>query len=258
MLIRRRQFSTLFQVAAFSETPSRWPKRREFLLEPRRHSWRAPRNARVAPHLKSAVPPVARSGSNLYERDQRREKLIQWRRQCVNPPSLNVCIVVDMLVLLFVFFSMPLISPGCKRDEHLKQSLASVHTSFFRCLPLPSFLPPVSVCRFQPSSHKSLTRLFPVTSTPTPFIPDVLTCDAFPPFTPPPSQPCIYLCGWWPQQALANVSSATSSSLQPLMMRKPLLRHWRRVCRLSVTLTKQTRPSFRTPRGRQGEDWLCL
>lgn len=31
-----------------------------------------------------------------------------------------------------------------------------------------------------------------------------------------------------------TISSATSSSLQPLMMRKPLLRHWSRVCRQSM------------------------
>lgn len=65
---------------------------------------------------------------------------------------------------------------------------------------------------------------------------------------------CIYLCGWWPQQALANVSSATSSSLQPLMMRKPLLRHWCRVCRQSNRL-KQTHLSCK-PRKRERTERL--
>lgn len=35
---------------------------------------------------------------------------------------------------------------------------------------------------------------------------------------------------WWPRLALTNISSVTSSSLQPLMARKPLLWHWSRVC----------------------------
>lgn len=70
------------------------------------------------------------------------------------------------------------------------------------------------------------------------------------PFTPRfylhASLTCIFLCGWWPQQALANVSSATSSSLQPLMMRKPLLRHWSRVCRQSNRLKHRPKPLGKT------------
>lgn len=78
-------------------------------------------------------------------------------------------------------------------------------------------------------------------------------------FYPPPT--CIFLCGWWPQQALANVSSATSSSLQPLMMRKPLLRHWSRVCRQSNRL-KQRLTWVANPWERQRTDrlidWVSL
>lgn len=67
---------------------------------------------------------------------------------------------------------------------------------------------------------------------------------------------CIFLYGWWPQQALANVSSATSSSLQPLMMRKPLLRHWCRVCRQSDRLKHRLTWVANPPRERQRTDRL--
>lgn len=69
------------------------------------------------------------------------------------------------------------------------------------------------------------------------------------------SPTCIFLCGWWTQQALANVSSAASSSLQPLMMRKPLLRHWCRVCRQSDRL-KHRLTWVADPRERQRTDRL--
>lgn len=86
--------------------------------------------------------------------------------------------------------------------------VASLHTSF-----------PMSVPPLFPPSFQSRLTLPP--SLPSPFAPPIRPC--------PPLLTCIYLCGWWwPQKALANVSSAAaSSSLQPLMMRKPLLRHWR-------------------------------
>lgn len=101
----------------------------------------------------------------------------------------------------------------------------------------------LDVCSFPVSSHPSLS--FPNNIICSLFLSLILSLNLlisstpiFPSFLPPclPST-CTFLCGWWPQQALANVSSATSSSLQPLMMRKPLLRHW--VCRVSIRLKRR-------------------
>ena len=145
--------------------------------------------------------------------------------------------------------------------------LASLHPSS-RCLFLSSFLPshvclssnlsqhqhPLSLSLSLPLSLSVLlsifdsTHLFNPTSRPHVYLHALPTC--------------IFLCGWWPQQALANVSSATSSSLQPLMMRKPLLRHWCRVCRQSNRLKTQTRLSCEPLRERQRTDrqidWASL
>lgn len=104
----------------------------------------------------------------------------------------------------------------CKRDECAKQSLALYSQSLFLLYCSPPHLWLFS--NLYPLSFSLCLAVFP----PHTFHFHLHACN-----------PHIFLCGWWPQQALTNVSSATSSSLQPLMMRKPLLRHWCRVCRQS-------------------------
>lgn len=110
--------------------------------------------------------------------------------------------------------------------------------------------PPPTICQFFQSCHPVCLVLLVV------FVTLTLTRH---PSTPPPTS--IFLCGWWPQQALANVSSAASSSLQPLMMRKPLLWHWCRCLQTEPQSETQTHLSRKPLGGREKDrQWqtMCL